>query len=50
MVKRHKQINNLMINHEEYENLFYCPKCGSSLVVLDPDFVKNNLLRGLEGG
>ena len=33
-------------NYEEY---FKCPKCKSALVCLDDEFVKNNLLRGLEG-
>ncbi len=38
----------LMINNENYEDMFYCPKCGSSLVVLCKEFVKNNIVRAME--
>ncbi len=31
----------------DYEELFFCPKCGSSLVVLCPDYIKNNMTRSL---
>ena len=31
----------------EFEELFYCPKCGSSLVVLCKEFIKNNLAKVL---
>ena len=40
----------LMLDKEEYEDMFFCPKCKSSLVVLDPDFVKNNILKGMGNG
>ena len=30
-----------------YEEMFFCPKCGSSLVCLNPKFVKNNTARTL---
>lgn len=43
-----KKINKLASIEKEYEDMFYCPKCGSSLVVLDKDFIKNNILRGLK--
>ena len=45
-----KKLSNLLLGEEEYEDMFFCPKCKSSLVVLDPDFVKNNVLRGMEDG
>ena len=48
--KNKKKLSALWINNTEYEDLFYCPKCGSSLVVLCKDFVKNNILRGLNNG
>lgn len=32
------------------EEYFKCPKCNSALICLDADFVKNNLLRGIENG
>jgi len=35
----------VMIN--DYEEMFFCPKCGSSLVCLNPKFVKNNTARTL---
>jgi len=44
-----KRLNMLWIDSKEYEDMFYCRKCGSSLVVLCDEFVKNNMLRGLEG-
>ena len=31
----------------DYEKMFFCPKCGSSLVCLNPKFVKNNTARAL---
>lgn len=33
------------IGNDKYEKYFYCPKCGSSLVVLDKEFTKNNIGR-----
>lgn len=42
--------NNLVLNGHriDYEDMFFCPKCGSSLVVLCAEFRKNNILRGLK--
>ena len=37
----------VLIEDKRYEDMFYCPKCGSSLVVLCNEFIKNNILRGL---
>ncbi len=45
---KQKSVSCLMLDREEYEDMFFCPKCKSSLVVLDPDFVRNNILRGME--
>ena len=42
-----QNVNSLILNDEEYEDMFYCPKCGSSLIVMDKEFTKNNILRGL---
>lgn len=44
------QVINLVLNGTDYEDMFFCPKCHSSLVVLCEDFVKNNILRGLDNG
>ena len=38
----------LMIDHEKYEDFFFCKKCGSSLIILDEEFVKNNITRVLK--
>lgn len=35
------------IGNKRYEDMFFCPKCGSSLVCLNPKFVKNNTARVL---
>ncbi len=32
----------------DYEDFFFCPKCRSSLIVLCPEFVKNNIIRVME--
>ncbi len=42
-----KQVMNMVtsIPSGEYEELFYCPKCGSSLIHLDSDYIKNNTTR-----
>lgn len=45
--KTKQNLTCLILDDEEYEDMFFCPKCKSSLIVLDPDFVKNNILRGL---
>ncbi len=37
----------IMTDNKEYEDMFFCPKCGSSLVCLNPKFVKNNIARAL---
>lgn len=37
----------LFLNHEEYEEFFYCPKCGSSLVALSSEFSKENIAKVL---
>lgn len=44
------KIMNIMLGNKEYEDMFYCKKCGSSLVVLCKEFIKNNILRGLDNG
>ncbi len=31
------------LEHGNYEDMFYCPKCGSSLIVLCKEFLKNNV-------
>ncbi len=48
-VKDNKKIMMAIImRNEEYEDMFFCPKCGSSLVVLCKEFVKNNIARTFE--
>ena len=47
-VQNKQKMSSLVIDHKDYEDMFFCPKCGSSLVVLCDEFTKNNLLRGLE--
>lgn len=42
-----KNVMSLMVGNKDYEDMFFCPKCGSSLVVLCKEFIKNNILRGL---
>lgn len=34
-----------IITPSNYEDMFYCPKCKSSLVVLCREFIKNNVAR-----
>ncbi len=46
-----KKISNMVMFGDVwdgYEDYFKCPVCKSALVCLDEEFVKNNLLRGLE--
>ena len=46
---KNKEITMMVIvNNTEYEDMFFCPKCDSSLVCLNPKFVKNNIARTLE--
>ena len=43
-----KTIKMMMVNlisPSNYEDMFYCPKCKSSLVVLCKEFIKNNVAR-----
>lgn len=42
-----KKIMAIMVDNEEYKDFFYCPKCGSSLIVMDKEFIKNNFLTGM---
>ncbi len=39
------KIMTTLISKGNYEDMFYCPKCGSSLVVLCREFIKNNVAR-----
>ena len=34
-----------ILENGEYEDMFFCKKCGSSLVVLCKEFIKNNMAR-----
>ena len=43
--KTTKMLMTTIISHSNYEDMFYCPKCGSSLVVLCREFIKNNVAR-----
>ena len=47
-VQNKQKMSSLVIDHKDYEDLFFCPACKSSLVVLCEEFNKNNLLRSLE--
>lgn len=42
-----KKIMMAYLEHREYEDMFFCPKCKSSLVVLCKEFIKNNMTRVL---
>ena len=45
---KNKEITMMVtVNDTEYKDMFFCPKCGSSLVCLNPKFVKNNTARTL---
>lgn len=41
------KIINLMIQAEIYLDDLFCPKCKSRLIVLDKEFIKNNVLKML---
>ena len=43
--KTTKMLMTTIVTQHNYEDMFYCPKCGSSLVVLCREFVKNNVAR-----
>ena len=43
--KTTKMMMTTLITPSNYEDMFYCPKCGSSLVVLCKEFIKNNVAR-----
>lgn len=34
------------VEEEQFRNYFVCPKCDSSLICFDKNFVKNNILNG----
>ncbi len=43
--KTTKLMMTTLIAPSNYEDMFFCPKCGSSLVVLCKEFIKNNVAR-----
>ncbi len=43
--KTTKMLMATLISPSNYEDMFHCPKCGSSLVVLCKEFIKNNVAR-----
>ena len=44
-IKKGNKMMMVILENRNYEDMFYCPKCGSSLVVLCKEFLKNNVAR-----